>query len=305
MFALHDYGVRRLLLVVLPLAVTLLAVFVLSQEALAQPAPETQFARVDLDSDGEPRALQMAVVTYSAARPGGAERYFEVDLIGAVHIGDLAYYEALNDRFTGYDALLYELVAPPDALPQPDAEKQSVISSTQRGMRSMLGLEFQLDHIDYAASNMVHADFSPEEFRDDMTARNESLYVYFWRAFYASMRDASRDPLGIRGWQMLSAMLATADTTAFRTVVAYEMTRLDQVNQFLDGGANGSALIAGRNARAMDVLETELAKGHRRIGIFYGVAHMPDFERRLAARFNLRPSATEWVDAWQLGPDSE
>ncbi len=301
MFASLEQGARRLRLRIHPLAVAVLAVFALTHDAAGQAAVESQFARVDLDVDGGARALQMAVVTYTSARPGGAE----VDLIGAVHIGDLAYYEALNDSFTGYDALLYELVAPPDALPQPDAEEQSVISSTQRGLRSMLGLEFQLDHIDYAAGNMVHADLSPDEFRDDMSARNESLYVYFWRAFYASMRDASRDPLGIRSWQMLSAMLTTDDTTAFRTMVAYEMTRIDQVNQFLDGGDNGSALIAGRNARAMDVLEAELAKGHRRIGIFYGVAHMPDFERRLAERFNLQPARTEWVDAWRLGPDSE
>ena len=36
-----------------------------------------------------------------------------VDLIGAVHIGDIAYYDELNKQFTQYDALLYELVAPP------------------------------------------------------------------------------------------------------------------------------------------------------------------------------------------------
>ena len=286
------------------LTVALFLATVFAGAALAQApphltAPDTTFARVDVHGDGTARALQMAVVTYAAPDRGGVE----VDLIGAVHIGDLAYYEALNDRFATYDAVLYELVAPQDALPQPDSEQRSVISSTQLGLRSMLGLEFQLDHIDYAAENMVHADLSPDEFRDSMSDRDESLCVYFWRAFYASMRDASRDPLGIRSWQMLSAMLATDDTTAFRTVVAYEMTRIDQANEFLDGGANGSALIAGRNERAMDVLEVQLAKGHRRIGIFYGVAHMPDFERRLARRFDLNPTKTEWVDAWQLGTD--
>ena len=35
-----------------------------------------------------------------------------VDLIGAVHIGDVAYYAAAQRRFEQYDALLYELVAP-------------------------------------------------------------------------------------------------------------------------------------------------------------------------------------------------
>ena len=35
-----------------------------------------------------------------------------VDLIGAVHVGEKAYYEALNKQFEDYDAVLYELVAP-------------------------------------------------------------------------------------------------------------------------------------------------------------------------------------------------
>lgn len=282
------------------LALLALAGAAVGQES-GNPGPDgTTFARVDAHADGSARALQVAVVTY-ASEDGRAE----VDLIGAVHIGDQDYYETLNDRFAGYDVVLYELVAPQDALPQPDSEQQSVISSTQRGLQSMLGLEFQLDHIDYAAPNMVHADLSPDELYENMSDRGESLYVYFWRAFYASMRDASRDPLGLRSWQMLSATLVSDDDTAFRTMVAYEMTRIDQANEFLDGGANGSALIAGRNERAMDVLESSLADGHRRIGIFYGVAHMPDFERRLGRRFGLRPTHTDWVDAWQLSADIE
>src|SRR5687767_12127019 len=38
-----------------------------------------------------------------------------VDLIGAVHVGDRAYYDLLNERFKNYDALLYEMVKPRDA----------------------------------------------------------------------------------------------------------------------------------------------------------------------------------------------
>ena len=37
---------------------------------------------------------------------------FVVDLIGAVHVGEKSYYEALDKQFEDYDAVLYELVAP-------------------------------------------------------------------------------------------------------------------------------------------------------------------------------------------------
>jgi len=34
-----------------------------------------------------------------------------VDLIGAIHIGDKAYFQKLDNSFKKYDALLYEMVA--------------------------------------------------------------------------------------------------------------------------------------------------------------------------------------------------
>ena len=37
-----------------------------------------------------------------------------VDLVGAVHVGDKAYYQELNKLFKNYDAVLFELVAESD-----------------------------------------------------------------------------------------------------------------------------------------------------------------------------------------------
>jgi hypothetical protein len=49
------------------------------------------------------------------------------------------------------------------------------------------------------------------------------------------------------------------------------------------------------------VLTREIDGGAQRIGIFYGVAHMPDMEERLLEQLGLTYESTEWVDAWQLG----
>ena len=48
------------------------------------------------------------------------------------------------------------------------------------------------------------------------------------------------------------------------------------------------------------MLRKELAKGNKKIGIFYGAAHMPDMSRRLQADFGLRPTTEEWVKAWDM-----
>jgi len=48
------------------------------------------------------------------------------------------------------------------------------------------------------------------------------------------------------------------------------------------------------------VLRDRIAAGEARIAIFYGAAHMPDFDARLRADFGLQPRETVWLEAWDL-----
>ena len=48
--------------------------------------------------------LQVGIITLENKKTGA-----RVDLVGAVHIGDQAYYEKLNRQFKKYDAVLYEM----------------------------------------------------------------------------------------------------------------------------------------------------------------------------------------------------
>jgi len=256
---------------------------------------ETTFVRVAEDDQNQPLALQVAIASY-APRTGDAR----VDLISAIHIGDREYYEELNNRFHSYDALLYELVAPSDAVvSRPDTERSSVISNMQIMMKNMLELSFQLDEINYDASNFVHADLTPVELSQSMDERGESLYVYFWRLFYASINQYAKDPLGLKDMQKLSAVLSADSDNSFKIMLAYEMTDLDILRDILGDDAD-SAVIGARNQRAIDVLKAQLDAGAKRIAIFYGVAHMPDMERRMIDQLDLVYLNTTWVDAWRL-----
>ena len=98
-------------------------------------------------------SLETAVVTYRNDQ--GAR----VDLVAAIHVGDRAYFDALNRMFAGYDAVLYEVVKPAGMeVPAPGERADNPVSSLQRFIKDMLGLEFQLDQVDYRAKNFVHAD---------------------------------------------------------------------------------------------------------------------------------------------------
>lgn len=264
----------------------------------AYAGSDTVFARIATDDDAQPRALQMSIVTYA---PQDGATSLSVDLISAIHIGDPSYYAELNERFRHYDALLFELVAAENSVTASRlAERKGLLSKAQLGMTKMLGLSFQLDEVDYDQTNFVHADLSPAELRQSMEDRGESLYVYFWRIFFASLDQYARDPLGLKDWEMMSAMLTSGNDDSLKTMIAYEMTNIEQVQDILGEDSN-SAVIGARNQRAVDVLQREIKAGAKRIGVFYGVAHMPDLEERLLEELGLAYEKTTWVDAWELG----
>jgi len=266
--------------------------------SLAAVAP-TEFARIDRSASGQPRALQLAIVSYAPADASG----YTVDLIGAVHIGDRAYYQALNEHFRGYDAVLFELVIPdPDGSEREYDYTGSVMSQMQIGLKDALGLAFQLDEIDYTAPNFVHADMSRSMLSASMDERGESLYVYFWRLFYAAINDYADDPLGLRDLGLVASLMGKGGNGSLKTAVAYEMVVATREGDFL-GGESGSALIAARNEHAIGVLREQIDSGVRRIALFYGAAHMTDLERRLVDELGLVPTAVDWTDAWLLGED--
>ena len=275
-------------------------VWILACAPLAAAFGDTQFARVDTDDEDRPRALQLGISSYVSPDDQGS---ISVDLIGAIHIGDQSYYAELNEQFKQYDALLYELVAPVGAnVSEQVAERKGLLSGAQIGMTKILGLSFQLDVIDYGQPNFVHADLTPSEFSQSMADRDESLYVYFWRIVFASIDEYAKDPLGLRDWQMLSAMVNSREDNSLKIMMAYEMANMESMQNIL-GDDSSSAIVGARNQRAIEVLREQLDAGDQRIGIFYGVAHMADLEHRLVNELGLTFESTSWVDAWQLAAD--
>lgn len=263
--------------------------------ATAAPRDTPEFARVDNGTDRRPRALQVAIVRYQTT---DGRKSISVDLIGAVHVADKAYYAALNERFRDYDVLLYELViANPDEPKEQATNNQSLLTSLQIGMKNALDLSFQLDEIDYRAPNFVHADFSADMLRASMDERGESLYVYFWRLFYSAIDEYARDPLGLQNMQLMSMLIEGSEEDAMKIAIAHEMVKATRFGDIL-GSEHGSAIISARNEHAVKVLQDQIAAGARRIGIFYGAAHMADLDRRLVKELGLEAVGAEWLDAW-------
>ncbi len=271
-----------------------------------------EFLRVTHDATRRPIALETAIVSYAeppnAAAARGAEPV-EVDLVAAVHIGSRRYYDSLDRLFADYDAVLYELVAPEHArVPKPGRKPSGAIGSAQQGLTKMLGLEFQLEQIDYTARNFVHADLSPKEFDAAMAKRGESWWTMFSRLMRESLAKSERGgrpPAGEIGIGDLFGILFGSDRELrLRRIMAEQFTDMEVLTAAF-GGEKGSSLITDRNAAAIDVLARQIARGRRKIAIFYGAAHMDDFDRKLRRDFGLQPRETAWLEAWDLRDPAE
>jgi hypothetical protein len=289
------------------LALALLAVPAMRGMA-QQAAEEVAFLRLSRDAKGDPVSLDTSIVRYretaAAAERAGRREPLEVDLVGAVHLGGKSYYDTLDRLFRDYDAVLYELVAADNArVPKPGRKPSGAIGSAQQGLTKMLGLEFQLEQIDYSSKNFIHADLSPQEFDAAMARRGES----WWTMFLKLMREgaaraerADRKTGGDVGLGDLFGIFFGSDREVrLRRIMAEQFTDMEVLTAAF-GGEEGSSLITDRNAAALKVLKKQIAAGKRRIAIFYGAAHMDDFDEHLREDFELEPYETDWVEAWDL-----
>lgn len=279
----------------------LVPTFVGAQTADAAPSTpkSTKYLRLVRDSAGTAAALETAIVRFAPrdARRGGPT----VDLVGAVHIADRAYYEQLNRLFEDYDVVLYELVAP-EGTKVPEGGKgraTNPLSAVQLGLKDLLALEFQLHRIRYSRPNMMHADMSPEQFVQSMKDRNESIFSMFLRMMGYALAKQSSNPSSTSDMDLLMALFDKNRALALKRIMAEQFEDMEGSLLAMEG-PQGSTLIRQRNKVALEVLRKQLAAGRKRIAIFYGAGHMPNMEQQLRDDFGMVPVSTRWLTAWDM-----
>ncbi|MFZ2279668.1 MAG: hypothetical protein WAW39_17860 [Prosthecobacter sp.] len=250
--------------------------------------------------EDESDSLQTAVVSYESPQK------VKVDLVGAIHIADKAYFDGLNVRFKGYEAVLYELVGPsfeergkPEAKKQ--AEKLQWVGQLQTMMRDTLKLHGQLEGIDYTAKNFVHADMDMSQFTQTQTEKQESFLSLYLKAAQAQKevnekRGVNSDAAGM---VMLLKILTMKDSsTELKRMIAQEFDSVEDIMAGMETG-DGTVLVGERNKVALQVMDKEIAAGKKRIAIFYGAAHLGDMEERLLKK-GFKRTKVEWLKAWDL-----
>jgi len=253
------------------------------------------------DADGS-ADLQTAIISMKNADG------VQLDLISAVHVGDKDYYGALNEIFKDYDVVLYEMVGGPVGKRDETALKQQLggIQLMQRLMQTMLGFQYQLDGIDYSAANFAHADVTLDELNALNEARDQNMMTLFMRAM-----DLENDPEMKKEMeeynseefsQKLMDSLVNFSPNNLKRNVAPMLANAEKFMTKLEG-KDGTVILTERNKVLMNFIHQHVGAGQKRIGVFYGAAHMPDMVTRLEAE-GFQTVDTRWVPAWHMLPAS-
>src|SRR5215471_6355386 len=242
---------------------------------------ESRFIRIQRNENREPVALQTVVAKYV---PAGSEKGVEIDLVAVVHIGEKAYYERLNKEFEKYDAVLYELVAPEGNKPPKGAERRSdnPVAMLQQG-------------------NFIHADLSPEGMKKAMKERGDDQMTIVLGVIADFLRKKNLDADKPEPQAPDISLTDLLNPKKFKRMMAQQFE--DAGGDVSLGGTINRLLVEDRNKACIKVLQQQLTAGKKKIAIFYGAAHMPDFDKRLKEDFGMKRTESEWITAWNLADD--
>jgi len=254
-----------------------------------RPQP-TDFIRVDEDQSAA--HLQTAITRYDKGP-------VTVDLLGAVHIADRSYYDRLNKAFEHYEVVLFELIGgerlvdgkfPADTSLN-DPEIRSLHELMAR-MAAFLQLTRQLEVIDYSKTNFIHADLTLEEFEERQRQNDESIFGFA----LAATQNAQNKGLATPNLARMLAALLSGNSNALKLEM---MSQLGSGDDQIAALAGENVIISDRNRKCLDALNQQIASGKKRIAVFYGAAHFPDFENRLLEEGFAR-SGQRWLTAWNV-----
>jgi hypothetical protein len=99
--------------------------------------------------------------------------------------------------------------------------------------------------------------------------------------------------------ELLMALFSKNRAHKMKIAMAEQFDNMEGQMEVLEG-PNGSTILTERNRKAFEVLDRELKAGKKKLGVFYGAAHLPDMEKRLLSDFGMKRSGERWVTAWSL-----
>ena len=265
---------------------------------------------------------------------GAKKRAPVIYLVGVSHIGDAAYYEAVQNRLEMMELVLFEGVRASEERTKPKPHDTSAPPppkmptratnefSLQADLARSLGLEFQLDAIDYERPHFLNSDMTITQIAEILnpgvklaspgTGTPVKPGEDSGAAQFESLMSAM-DGSGFLGGVIQMGVKLIGSSTKLQTLVKLsfiemlgslegDLSRMEMPSPGLKELLK--VLIEKRNHIVMEDLRATLAEKHppKSSAIFYGAAHMPDMETRLQTELGYRPIKDEWLKAFSVDP---
>ncbi len=291
----------------------------ISDPVTPPPVAAGSLPRVLLDSGKQlqyHRSIQSGVDTFTIQtgsrllRKAGSP---DIDLVGAMHAAEPAYYKKLQSDLNRADLVLFEGVV--DESQQQaeeamsDAQRQKAYQkSAYSRLAASHGLVAQHTSINYESSRFRRCDMSVQQMDALLKSEMASGGSGAKASTAAGEEFASvRKVLSGQSWAA-NAVIGLISMSPALTA----RTRLMLVASGSESNDDDSSLHPrleqlireDRNAFVMKEVTTIMRKekGHQRIAIFYGAAHLADLQKRFAA-LGYRPvESIRWYDAVTAHP---
>jgi hypothetical protein len=279
-------------------------IFLLLLTGVGPLLAESEFLRIRSNPEQSDR-LEVAVRTYAI---GDEENPVHLQLAAVSHIGTETYYQEIQELLDKADVVLFEGVDGDQPAFRTMHKEGRQRSTLQSNLARALGLVFQLHHIKYDQDHFINSDLTSIQL---MALFGGEEMPEATPAAHAQMENLieNMEQNGVRG-EIAESVLAFLDT---RPGWARGM-RWGMVN--ILGNVTGNVseyaglpdhlrvfmrvLIEKRNEKVMadihDQLQ-ELTPGKTMV-VFYGAAHMHDFESRIQETYAAEILDTTWLTAF-------
>ena len=241
-------------------------------------------------------------------------------LSGVSHIGDSNYYSRLQRHLDEQELVLYEGLTDQAtriqqrskaqaAKPEPVEDEEE--ASMQNTLAKSLDLVFQLTSIDYSRPNFQNSDLTIEEIQKliakegSATGRPSKTAGEFQKLLAMMEGDSMAAFVVQAGLRLISSspkLRALARLMMIETLGRFggnvaELEGLPPEWQRLV-----EILIESRNDAVLQDLRNEFTKARppKSVSIFYGAAHMGNFQKRLVSELKYRPGRVVWLPAFSV-----
>jgi len=249
--------------------------------------------------------LQVAVRQFTV----GDQEKRNILLVGVSHVGSQSYYEALQEILNAADVVLFEGVdGNRPEFRAATVEQSPERSSLQANMARALGLVFQLHHIDYSREHFLNSDLTGEQLFALFEGRDMPESA---PAAKAQMEELIKgmEQTSITGQVAAPVLEFLEGRPGWSKGMRWGMVKIlgsvtgniseypglpDHLKTLM------SVLIEKRNEKVMTDIEKQLQliKPGQTLAVFYGAAHMHDFEVRIKKELGGNFVKTDWYTSF-------